>query len=90
MESQVDRLHIRLFLELHLVVQQSDLFTGLEGGQPNVRTAIAPESIAQCAIPARADLALDGKVDLVEIVRGQLESLEPFVRRGSCLCVLVL
>ena len=57
-------------LQLHIVIQQPNLLTRLERRQSNIRTPIAPKRIAERAVPAAADLALDGKVDLVEQIVG--------------------
>jgi hypothetical protein len=70
-------------LQLDIIVQQPDLLAGLEGRQPNVRTAVAAEGVAEGAVAAAADLALDGEVDLVEqVVGAELHRVERGVGGG--------
>jgi hypothetical protein len=69
--------------ELRCIVQQTHLLSGLEWWQPNVRAAIATESITQRAVTARPGLALDCKVQLVQIVRLQSQGVEVLVGFGT-------
>lgn len=70
-------------LQLHVIVEQADLLAGLERRQANVRAAVAAERVAERAVAARADLALDSKVHLGEVVGGELEAGERLVRLGA-------
>jgi hypothetical protein len=60
---------------LDIVVEQPDLLARLEGGQADVGAAIASESITERAVSAGAHLALDGEVDLGQVVGGKLNTL---------------
>jgi len=63
---------VRSNLQLNVVVQYPHLLARLKRWEPNVRTAITPESVAQCAVAARAYLSLDGKVHLGQVVYPEL------------------
>ena len=54
--------------QLHLIVHQPNLLSWLERRQTNVRTAIAPEGIAQGAIATASHLALHGEIDFCQVV----------------------
>lgn len=69
--------------DLGNVIQEAHLLARLEGRKAAVRAAIAAEGIAQRAAIARSRLALDGKVDFVEVVGLQLECLELAVGVGA-------
>lgn len=58
--------------QLNVIVQQTNFFTRLERWKANVWAAVTPESIAESAIAARPDFALDGEVNLGEVVCAQL------------------
>ena len=76
-------------LQLHIIIQQPHLLPGLERRQSNIRTPIAPESIAQRAVPATPHLALDGEVDLIEqLVGAEFHRVEGFVGGGALRAVL--
>lgn len=70
-------------LQLDIVVQQPYLLAGLEGGETDIRTSITPESVAQCAVPTAANLALDCEVHLGQVVRSQLQRVQCLVGVGS-------
>lgn len=55
-------------LQLDIVVDEFDLLTGLECGQSDIGASVAAKRIAQRTVSAAANLALDGKVNLGEIV----------------------
>lgn len=68
---------------MHVVVEQSNLFTWLEGWEADVRASVASESIAKRTVATRANLALHGEVDLGQVVGSQLNALELLIGRGS-------
>jgi len=61
-----------------------------ESRQPNVRTVRAAEGVAEVAAAARARLALDGEVELVEVFGFQLEGVQLAVGLGAARLVLGL
>lgn len=61
--------------QLKVVVEQSNLFAGLECWQSDIRTPIAAKGVAQGAVATTSHFALDGKVDLCQIVGPELERL---------------
>lgn len=61
-------------LQLYIIVQQANLLARLERRQTNVRATIAAESVTECTVAARADLALDREINLGEVVGGELET----------------
>lgn len=58
---------------MDIVVEDAHLLAGLEGGQADVRAAVAAEGVAEGAVAAGADLALDGEVDLGEVICVELD-----------------
>lgn len=70
-------------LQLHLIVQQPHLLSRLERRQPNIRTPIAPEGIAEGAIPATAHLPLHREIHLGQIVGTQFQRVEGVVGRAA-------
>lgn len=70
-------------LQLHIIIKQSNLLARLKRRHANIRTPITAERITETTVPARADLALDRKVDFGEIVSAQLECLELCVGFGA-------
>lgn len=61
-----------MLLQLNVVVQQPDLLARLERGQPDVGTAVTPESIPKRAVPAAANFPRHSEVDLGQVVKLQL------------------
>ena len=70
-------------LQLHLIVQQPHFLSRLERWQPNIRTSIAPEGIAERAIPATAHLPLHREIHLGQIVGTQFQRVEGVVGRAA-------
>ena len=68
---------------MDIVIQQPHLLSLLEGRQPNVWTPITAESVAEGAIPAGTDLALDGEVNLGEVVGGEAERVDLGIAGGA-------
>jgi hypothetical protein len=64
---------------LHVVVEQPHLLTGLESWHANVRTSVTPERIAQAAVSAGTNLALDREVHFCKVIRVELQCCELFV-----------
>lgn len=75
---------------MSLVIQQTDFLAGLEGRQTDVRTAVAAKGITERTISTAADLSLDCKVHLCEIVRSDLDCRQSFVGVGALGRVLSL
>ena len=65
--------------QLRNIFQDLHLLAWLERRETDERTARAPEGIAQCAVTTRASLALHGEVQLVQIVRLQLQHIQSLV-----------
>lgn len=61
-----------------------------ECGKPNVRAVGAAEGVAEVAAAARARLALDGEVELVQVLRLELERVQVLVRLGAARLILGL
>jgi hypothetical protein len=74
--------------KLNIVPQQHHLLPRLEARHAQIRTARASERIAERAIAAAADLALDGEVDLGQVGGVELQRREALVRVGPPLRVL--
>ncbi|TKW55408.1 hypothetical protein CTA1_2586 [Colletotrichum tanaceti] len=70
-------------LQLDVVVEDAHLLAGLKRRQADVGAAVAAEGVAESAVAARADLALDGEVNLGEVVGAKLDSLEGLVGGGT-------
>lgn len=67
------------------LVHNAHLLTGLERRQPDKGTGRAPKGVSQGAVVTGARLALDGKVQLVEVIRVELDGLETGVCLGPSL-----
>lgn len=76
--------------ELSDVVEDGDFLTGLEGRQADVGAVGAAEGVAERAAAAAARLALDGEVELVQILALELEGAETGVGLGAARLVLGL
>jgi hypothetical protein len=76
--------------KLSHIVQEPDLLTRLESRQANVRTSIAPERITERAVPARPRLALDSKIQFIEVVGIELEGAKVSIGLGTAGFVFVL
>ena len=76
--------------QLHKVVQDAHLLAGLERREADVGARGAAEGVAEGAVVARARLALDGKVELVEVVFVEAQRAEARVGLGAALLVLGL
>lgn len=63
-------------LQLYIVVQQAHLLARLECWQPDVRTPVASECVAQGAVAAAANLPLDSEVDLGQVVCAKFDLLQ--------------
>lgn len=66
-------------LQLNVVVQQPDFFTGLEGWQSNVWASVASEGVAECAVAAAPDLSLDSEVHLGKVIGVELQTAQGLV-----------
>lgn len=76
--------------ELGDIVENSDLFARPEGRQADVRAVGAAEGVAQRAAAAAASLALDGEVQLVEVLALELQRAQVAVGLGTaCLIFLI-
>lgn len=67
--AKADKSKLRLIKNLHLL-------TWLKSWHTQIRTAITAERIPQSTAPTRARLALDCKIELVQIVRLQLQHVQ--------------
>lgn len=76
-------------LQLGNIIQNLDLLTGLEGRKTEVWAAGASESVAQgTATAGTGRLALDGEIQLGQIVRLQLKHVQILI--GVCPALLIL
>ena len=76
-----------LELQLHFIIHEPHFLPVLECRHPYVGTPVAPERIAQCTVPAAANLPLNGKVHLREFVALQLcKSLIGLRALGGVFC----
>lgn len=76
-------------LQLGNIIQNLDLLAGLEGRKTEVWAAGAAESIAQgTATAGTGRLALNGEIQLGQIVRLQLQHIQILI--GVCSVLLIL
>jgi hypothetical protein len=81
---------IKNFSQLHIFIQDPNLFPWLKRRQPDIRATSTPERISQRTVPTTPRLPRNRKIDLGQFIAVKLESTQLFVGVIPCLEILGL
>jgi len=73
--------------QLNFVIEQPDFLTRLESRQADVRASVTSERITQGTVATAANLALNSKVDLCQIIGAELHGLQVLIRSRTLGCI---